>query len=130
MRSMTEATAKIVLKAYAKERKAYTDKQRLARVKAVESVSLLSGFSGHNNKQLRTMTDVDSNQLEEDHIFATKEILNLHIADEANLRCIKVKVEGSDPTNLMETIMLSQIVSCRLAVILLKSNCLVQLMST
>jgi hypothetical protein len=101
LRNMTETAAKIVLKAYAKERKAYTDKQRFARVKAVQSVSLSSGFSGHNNKQIRTMTDVESNRLVEDHIFATKEILNLCIAEEANLRCIKVKVERSDPTNLI-----------------------------
>jgi hypothetical protein len=81
LRNMTETAAKIVLKAYAKE--------------------LSSGFSGHNNKQIRTMTDVESNRLVEDHIFATKEILNLRIAEEANLRCIKVKVERSDPTNLI-----------------------------
>ena len=101
VRNMTEATAKIVLKAYAKERKAYPDKQHFSCVKAVQSVSLLPGFSGHNNEQLRTMTDVESNWLEEDHMFATKGILNLHIAEEANLRCIKVKVERSDSTNLI-----------------------------
>jgi hypothetical protein len=44
VRNMTKATAEIVLKAYAKERKAYTDKQRFARVKAVKSVSHLSGY--------------------------------------------------------------------------------------
>ena len=61
--NMSEAEAKIVLKAYAKERKAYTDKQRLARVKAVQSISLcLSGYSGHNHEQLRTMTDVELNR--------------------------------------------------------------------
>jgi hypothetical protein len=58
VRNMTKATAEIVLKAYAKERKAYPDKQRFARVKAVTSVSHLSGYSGHNCMQLRTMTDV------------------------------------------------------------------------
>ena len=42
-RGMTKAKAKIVLKAYAKDRKAYTDKQRCARIKAVQSVSHLSG---------------------------------------------------------------------------------------
>ena len=47
------------------------------------------------------MTDVESNWLEEDHKFVTKEILNLLIAEEANLRCIKVKVERSDSTNLI-----------------------------
>ena len=58
VRNMTKATAEIVLKAYAKERKAYTDKQRFARVKAVKSVSHLSGYSGHNCMQLQTMTDI------------------------------------------------------------------------
>ena len=47
------------------------------------------------------MTDVESYCLKEDHNFATKEMLNLRIAEEANLRCIKVKVERSDPTNLI-----------------------------
>jgi len=47
------------------------------------------------------MTDVESNQLEEDHKFVTQDILNLCIAEEANLRCIKIKVERSDPTNLI-----------------------------
>jgi len=101
VRIITEATTKTVLKAYTKERKTYTDEQHFACVKAVKFVSHLSGYSGHNIKQLRTMTDVESNRLEEDHIFATKEILNLCIAEEANLRCIKVKVERSDPTNLI-----------------------------
>ena len=70
--------------------------------KAVNNVSnLLSGYSGHNIEQLRTMTDVESYRLEEGHHFATKEIFYLRIAEEANLRCIKVKVERSDMTNLI-----------------------------
>jgi hypothetical protein len=110
VRNMNEATAKTVLKAYAKERKAYTDKQRFARVKAVQSVSHLSGYSGPNMEQLRTMTDVESNRLEEDHIFVTKEILNLRIAEEANLRCIKFYVSGSYSENAGWT---AHIVVCR-----------------
>jgi hypothetical protein len=48
------------------------------------------------------MADVESNRLEEDHTFVTKEdILNLRIAEEANLRCIKMKVERSDGTNFI-----------------------------
>ncbi len=54
VRCMSKPEAEIVLKAYAKERKAYTDKQRCARVKAVQSVSHLSGYSGHNSTQLLT----------------------------------------------------------------------------
>jgi hypothetical protein len=61
--------------------------QRLSHVKAVESVSHTSEYSGHNSTQLRTMNDVESNRLEEDHTFVTKDILNLCIAEEANLRC-------------------------------------------
>ena len=57
VRNMSEATAKNVLKAYSKERNAYTDKQRFSRAKAVKSVSNLSGYSGHNIEQLQTMTD-------------------------------------------------------------------------
>jgi hypothetical protein len=101
VRNMSEAKARIVLKAYTKERKAYTDKQRSSCVKAVKSVSHMSEYSGHNSMQLRTMNVVESNRLEEDHTFATKEILNLCIAEEANLRCIKVKVERSDATNFI-----------------------------
>jgi hypothetical protein len=66
VRNMSEDEAGIVLKAYAKERKAYTDKQRLSRVKAVESVSHTSEYSGHNSTQLRTMNVVESNRLEEE----------------------------------------------------------------
>jgi hypothetical protein len=33
--------------------------------------------------------------------YATEEILNLCIAEEANLRCMKMKVEHSDDTNLI-----------------------------
>ena len=47
------------------------------------------------------MADVESYCLEENHNFATKEMFNLRIAEEANLWCIKVKVERSDPTNLI-----------------------------
>ena len=47
------------------------------------------------------MTDVESNRLEEDHTFVTKDILNLCIAEEANLKCIKMKVERSDGTNFI-----------------------------
>ncbi len=99
--NISEAEAGIVLKAYAKERKAYTDKQRFSRVKAVQSVSHSSEYSGHNRTQLRTMNDVESNPLEEDHTFVTKDILNLCIAEEANHRCIKMKVERSDDTNFI-----------------------------
>jgi hypothetical protein len=47
------------------------------------------------------MKDVESNCLEEDHTVATKDILNLRIAEEANLRCIKIKVERSDGRNFI-----------------------------
>jgi hypothetical protein len=46
VRNMSEAEAWIVLKAYAKERKAYTNKQRFSRLKAVKSVSNISEYSG------------------------------------------------------------------------------------
>ncbi len=92
-----------MLKAYAKERKAYTDKQRCARVKECQSapVSKLSRYSGDNSTQLRTMKDVESNRLEEGHTFASRDIMNLCIAEEANLRCIKMKVERSDSTHFV-----------------------------
>jgi hypothetical protein len=51
VRNISEAEAGIVLKAYAKERKAYTDKQRFARVKAVQSDSHTSEYSGQNSTQ-------------------------------------------------------------------------------
>ncbi len=85
VRNMSEAKARIVLKVYAKERKAYTDKQHSSRVKAVKSVSHTSEYLGHNSMQLQTMNVVESNRLDEDHTFATKEILNLRIAEEAIL---------------------------------------------
>ena len=85
----------------AKDRKAYTDKQHCACIKAVQSVSHLSGYSGHNSTPLRTIKDVESNHLEEDHTIATKDIPNLCIAEEVNLRSIKIKVEHSDGRNFI-----------------------------
>ena len=103
VRGMSKPEADIVLKAYGKERKAYTNKQRCARVKECQSVSVskMSAYSGDNSTQLRTMKDVESNRLEEDHTFASKDILNLRIAEEANLRCIKIKVKRSDSTHFV-----------------------------
>ena len=39
--------------------------------------------------------------MEEDHTFLSKDILNLRIVEETNLRCIKMKVERSDSTNFI-----------------------------
>jgi hypothetical protein len=47
------------------------------------------------------MNVVESIRSKEDHTFVTKDILKLRIAEEANLRCIIMKVERSDDTNFI-----------------------------
>lgn len=99
---MTESEGAAVLRAYTKKRKAHTDKERLHRAKLVKSKTNTSKlFTGPSCDQLRTMKVVENNRLNENHTFKVKETFYLRIAEEANLRCIKMKVVRSDDMNLI-----------------------------
>ena len=53
-------------------------------------------FSGCLKNGLRTMVDVQNCRLEVNHTFPDKEILVLHVAEEANLRGINFVFTRSD----------------------------------
>jgi hypothetical protein len=55
----TESKGKVLLQRYAKDRKAYTDKQQKARVKSDKSLSKSSSFTDKQNEQLCTMVEVE-----------------------------------------------------------------------
>jgi len=82
---------------YKKARKKYVDDERLKRLKKQKA---FVGVSGDQSKQLRPMTDVEKNRLIEGQIFQSKEILQLRIGEEANLRGICIRVVRSDNANL------------------------------
>ena len=80
-----------MMKRYSAARKAYTDKQRLLRVKADKSLlsaSITSSCSGVETPTLRPMKQVEESRLIEGQVFLSKEILQLQIAEAANLRGI------------------------------------------
>jgi hypothetical protein len=58
-------------------------------------------FNGDPNKIVRQMEYVESHRLEKGHTFQLKDMLQIRIAEEANLRLIKVKTIRSDSTNLI-----------------------------
>jgi len=82
---------------YKKARKKYVDDERLKRLKKQKS---FVGVSGDQSEQLRPMTEVENNRLIEGQIFQSKEILQLRIGEEANLRGICIRVVRSDNANL------------------------------
>ena len=97
--NLSESEAMVVMKRYNKDRKAYTDKQRTLRCKVSKSVKISSTFSGIRTERLRPMTEVDKGRLLDNHSFMSKEVVQLRIAEEANLRCISIYVKRSDFTN-------------------------------
>ncbi len=96
----TESKGKVLLQHYAKARKAYTDKQQTAHVKSDKSLSKSSVFTGKQNEQLRTMVEVGKSGLIANQTFKSKDLLQLHISEEANLRSINTIAIQSDYTNL------------------------------
>jgi hypothetical protein len=84
----TESEGKVLLQRYAKARKAYTDKQRTAHVKGDKSLSKSSSFTGEQNDQLCTMIEVEKFGLIANQTFKSKDLLQLRISEEANLRGI------------------------------------------
>ena len=91
------------MKRYSTARKAFTDKQRLLRVKADKSLlseSITSSCSGVGTPTLCPMKQVEESRLIENQVFLSKEILQLRIAEEANLRGIATQASQSDCANL------------------------------
>jgi hypothetical protein len=86
-----DSEAAVKLKHYKAARKAYTDKQQLARVVNTKSVITSLHCSGCQDDHLRPMGDVDKNRLSENQTFQSKDVLHLRIAEEANLRGITTR---------------------------------------
>jgi hypothetical protein len=84
----TESKGKVLLQHYAKARKAYTDKQQTARVKSDKSWSTSSSFTGKQNDQLCTMNEVEKSGLIDNQTFKSKDVRQVCISEEANLRSI------------------------------------------
>ena len=82
---------------YKKARKKYSDDERQKRLKKQKT---FAGVSGDQSEQLRPMSDVEKYRLIEGQIFSTKDILQLRIGEEANLRGICIRVARSDNANL------------------------------
>jgi hypothetical protein len=84
-----------------KIRKAYTDSQRYLRAKRNHSTVPDAGvcFTGERDEQLRLMAIVKANRLQKGHTFPNKDILILHIAEEANLRMKYTTTYRSDAFN-------------------------------
>ncbi len=78
-------------KAYKRKRKAYIDKECRKCVKIAQSLgeTVVKVYSGGNTNQLHSMTKVESHQFVEQQTFSLKDIVQLCIAEEANLRGIQ-----------------------------------------
>ena len=70
---------------YKKECKNFTDGLRMKRLKDQNDNYDVEAFSGCLTLVIRPMLDVHKCRLEVNHTFRDKEILTLHVAEEANL---------------------------------------------
>jgi hypothetical protein len=77
---------------YKKARKKYADDERQKRLKKQRAYV---SVSGDQSEQLRPMTEVEKYRLTEGQIFQNKDILQLRIGEEANLRGICIRVARS-----------------------------------
>ena len=94
---MGEAAAKLALKAWRVEKKAHNDNvHRLRRKELRTTGNMGSNHTGNLDPQLQTMTSVESNLLLVDHMFPSKEILFIRIAEEANVSGNNVNIKRSD----------------------------------
>ena len=78
------------------------DSKRAKRIQDGEVVNL-HPYTGNNSSVLRTMTEVELAHLEVGHSFSDKDVLILQIAEEANLRGIKIRIVRSDNSNIHKT---------------------------
>jgi hypothetical protein len=85
-----ESERDAVLAAYLVKRKAFTNRDRFRCVKKSMSEAMLSGTvsGGAQIEQLRCMSEVETHHLLEGDTFKNKEVLQLRISKEANLRGI------------------------------------------
>jgi hypothetical protein len=97
-----ESERDAVLAAYLVKRKAFTDRDCHRCVKRSKSEALLSTtVSGAQIEQLHPMSKVETHYLLEGDTFKNKEVLQLHISKEANLRGISLRAHRSDLMNLI-----------------------------
>ncbi len=109
MKGMTAAEEQVTLKQYRKARKSFTDKECLALMKSMSNKgvatlpqkSQLGILKGDPNEMVCSMEYMESHRLLKDHTFPLKEMLQIRISVEANLRVIKVKTIRSDSNNLI-----------------------------
>jgi hypothetical protein len=69
-------------------------------VKSDKSLSKSSSFTGEQNEQLHTMVEVEKSGLIANQTFKSKDLLQLHISEEANLHDINTIAIQNDHTNL------------------------------
>jgi hypothetical protein len=70
-------------------------------IAAFPQKSQLGYFLWGQNEMVRSIADVESHRLLQDHTFQYKETLQLCIAEEANLHQLKVKMIRSDHNNII-----------------------------
>jgi hypothetical protein len=91
-----------VLAAYLVKRKAFTDRDPHRRRKKNKLEAKLSAtISGAQIEQLHPMSEVETHRLLEGDTFKNKEVLQLRISKEANLRGISTRAHRSDLMNLI-----------------------------
>ena len=93
---MTEEEAGKIREADRKKRKKWTDAERKIRIKANPIGSPPRANRGITTDTLRMMTEVEAHRLSDGHMFPTKEIFWIRIAEEAILRNISVRSLRSD----------------------------------
>jgi hypothetical protein len=109
MMGMTAVEEEALKKQYKMARKSFTNKERLALMKSMPNKgvatlpqkSQLGFFKVDQNEMVRPMEYVESHCLLKGHTFQLKEMLQIHIAEEANLRLIKAKTIRSNSNNLI-----------------------------
>ncbi len=91
-----------VLAAYLVKRKVFTNRDCHRRVKKSKWEAKLSAtVSDAQIEQLRPMSEVETHRLLEGDTFKNKEVLQLHISEEANLRGISTRAHRSDLMKLI-----------------------------
>jgi hypothetical protein len=105
---MSSLKAKEVQRNYRSKRKAYTDKKRRNLIHELSAVDVSSSpvkkavsteYTGDQYPHICLMEIVDRSPLLAGHTFQHKETLQIRVAEEANLRNIKIKVLKSCKVN-------------------------------
>jgi hypothetical protein len=93
---MAASMAAMAQKAYRVKRKAWTDAQRHNRLKKNNTGSPPRECRGHVSDNLRPLEEVERHRLVAGHMFPSREILLMRIAEEAFLRGINIKAARVD----------------------------------